>query len=225
MGAQISTGKPAVHGSGLAAHRDAPRDPLPLSLLNDLLYCQRRAALKIVEGMRSANFHTLRGDLAHVHSDLPGYEVVQGTRLLRALPVWSERLGLTGKCDIVELRPDEALYPVEFKVGKRRKWGNDDAQLCAQAFCLEEMFGVPVPCGAIFHADSKRRREVPFTQELRVATEAAICRLHDVALDDALPPSVYRDACEACSLFEVCLPKATGADGRALSVAQSLFDV
>src|SRR5512136_1690676 len=117
-----------------------PPEPLPLSLLNDYLYCPRRAALKLVEGWRSANAHTERGDIVHEHSDLAGYEVVKGVTLLRALPVWSERLGLNGKCDIVEQYADGRVYPVEFKLGKRRKWENDDAQLCAQALCLEEMF-------------------------------------------------------------------------------------
>src|SRR5262249_1050212 len=144
------------------------------SLLNDYLYCPRRAALKLVEGWRDANEHTERGDIVHEHSDLSGYEVVKGVALLRALPVWSQRLGLNGKCDIVEQRPDGSLYPVEFKLGKRRRWHNDDAQLCAQALCLEEMFGTSVPRGAVFHADSKRRREVEFTAELRASTERAI---------------------------------------------------
>jgi hypothetical protein len=63
-------------------------------------------------------------------------------------------MGVSGKCDIVEVefqpaRNAEALrakrlYPVEFKLGKRRRWENDDVQLCAQALCLEEMFGVEV---------------------------------------------------------------------------------
>ena len=82
---------------------DNSPDPLPLSLLNDFLYCPRRAALKVVEGWREANVHTERGDIIHEHSDLAGYEVVKGVKLLRALPVWSERLGLNGKCDIVEV--------------------------------------------------------------------------------------------------------------------------
>ena len=38
---------------------------LPLSLLNDCLYCPRRAALKLVEGWREANQHTERGDIVH----------------------------------------------------------------------------------------------------------------------------------------------------------------
>ena len=78
-------------------------EPLPLSLLNDFLYCPRRAALKLVEGWREANEHTVRGDIVHEHADLAGYEVAKGVSLLRALPVWSERLGLSGKCDIVEV--------------------------------------------------------------------------------------------------------------------------
>jgi len=90
-------------------------DALPLSLLNDYLYCPRRAALKLIEGWREANEHTVRGDIVHEHADLPGYEVAKGVTLLRGLPVWSERLGLSGKCDIVEVhlltRPADTLSP------------------------------------------------------------------------------------------------------------------
>lgn len=228
------------------------REILPLSLLNDYLYCPRRAALKIVEGWREANVHTERGDIVHEHSDLPGYEVVKGVTLLRALPVWSERLGLNGKCDIVEVEAAPtsnlksqisdlrsggitALRPVEFKLGKRRKWENDDTQLCAQALCLEEMFGVAVPRGAIFHADSKRRREVEFTPELRAKTEAAARELHALlrqsetsSLRFEIPPlplAVFKPACEECSLFEICLPKATAEDSKARRLAHRLFEI
>jgi CRISPR-associated exonuclease Cas4 len=83
-------------------------EALPLSLLNDLLYCPRRAALKAVEGWRGANEHTARGDIVHEHVDLPGYDVAKGVTVLRALPVWSDRLGLSGKCDVVEAREGKA---------------------------------------------------------------------------------------------------------------------
>ncbi len=235
-------------------------EALPLSLSNDFLYCPRRAALKIVEGWRSANEHTARGDIVHEHADLPGYEVAKGVTLLRALPVWSERLGLSGKCDLVEVQPVAAprqsaainppppaagkseppyvgcykrMLPVEFKLGKRRKWENDDAQLCAQALCLEEMFGLAIPRGAVFHADSKRRREVEFTAELRQRTESAIAGLHallnpqpptlDTQPTPQVPPADYREACQECSLFEICLPKATGVDSRVGQLAGQLF--
>ena len=199
-------------------------EPLPLSLLNDYLYCPRRAALKIVEGWREANVHTDRGDIVHEHADLPGYEVAKGVKLLRALPVFSERLGLNGKCDIVEQRPDGSLFPVEFKLGKRRKWENDDAQLCAQALCLEEMFGVPVPRGAIFHADSKRRREVEFTAELRQLTENTASELQRLLAAETLPVAVFKPACEECSLYETCLPALTGSPDAVSRAAQRLFE-
>ena len=152
-----------------------------------------------------------------------GYEVAKGVTLLRALPVWSERLGLNGKCDIVEQHPDGSLFPVEFKLGKRRKWENDDAQLYAQALCLEEMFGRSIPRGAVFHADSKRRREVEFTAELRARTEEAARQLHELLESESVPPAEYRDACQECSLFEICLPKATGVGSRAAQLAGQLF--
>ena len=231
------------------------REQLPLSLLNDYLYCPRRAALKIVEGWRSANQHTERGDIVHEHADLAGYEVAKGVLLWRALPVWSERLGLNGKCDIVEMHPLTpslsptegergaegrvrgvgTLLPVEFKLGKRRQWENDDAQLCAQALCLEEMFGVSIPRGAVFHADSKRRREVEFTPELRKLTADAIASLHALLRESEisnsksqiprLPPAIYKPACEECSLFNICLPRATSADSRAGRLARELFQI
>jgi CRISPR-associated exonuclease Cas4 len=198
-------------------------ESLPLSLLNDYLYCPRRAALKVVEGWRSANQHTARGDIAHEHADLRGYEVVQGVKLLRALPVFSDRLGLSGKCDIVEQRPDQSLFPVEFKVGKRRQWKNDDAQLCAQALCLEEMFHTAIPRGAVFHADSKRRREIEFTPALRSLTEKTVAELHGLLDSTAMPRAEFREACEECSLYEICLPKATGMGSRAAQLSGQLF--
>lgn len=197
---------------------------MPLSLLNDLLYCERRAALKTVEGYRSANEHTNRGDIVHEHADLSGFEVAKGVMLLRALPVWSRRLGLNGKCDIVERRPDGSLFPVEFKLGKRKKWENDDVQLCAQALCLEEMFSISVSQGAVFHADSKRRRELEFNEDLRARTAEAIQRLHEMIWSSRVPPAEYRDACQECSLFDVCLPKATGIDSRATRLGRQLFE-
>ena len=167
----------------------------------------------------------MRGDIVHEHADLRGYEVVQGVKLLRALPVFSDRLGLSGKCDIVEQHPDQRLIPVEFKLGKRRKWENDDAQLCAQALCLEEMFHTRIPAGAVFHADSKRRRDVEFTTELRALTEKTIGELHALLETGTVPRAEFRDSCTECSLYEICLPKATSMNNRADQLAEQLFKI
>ena len=97
--ARIENTKPQIVGS---------LEALPLSLLNDFLYCPRRAGLKVIEGWWGENEHTATGELAHEHTDLPGYEVAKGVKLLQALPVFSERLGLSGRCDIVEQHRDSS---------------------------------------------------------------------------------------------------------------------
>jgi len=197
---------------------------LPLSLLNDYLYCPRRAGLKIIEGWRAENEHTVRGDIVHEHADLPGYEVAKNVTLLRALPVFSDRLGLSGKCDVVERHADGSLLPVEYKKGKRRQFENDDAQLCAQALCLEEMLGIPIQRGAVFHAESKRRREVIFTPELRSLTEQAVSELHRLIDAEQVPPAQFKPACEECSLFEICLPRVTSLPASLRRVTAQLFE-
>jgi CRISPR-associated exonuclease Cas4 len=200
------------------------KEMLPLSLLNDYLYCPRRAALKIMEGWRAENSHTVRGDIVHEHADLPGYEVAKNVTLLRALPVFSDRLGLSGKCDVIERHADGSLLPVEYKKGKRRQFENDDAQLCAQALCLEEMFGFPIQCGAVFHAESKRRREVLFTPELRGLTEQAISQLRQLVDAGRVPPAQFKPACEECSLFKICLPRVTSLPASLGRAAARLFE-
>ena len=190
---------------------NADRGQLPLSLLNDLLYCDRRAALKLVEGWRSANEHTLRGDLNHEHADLPGYEHRAGWKLLRALPVWSDSLGLNGKADIVEVRESRGRItearPVEYKSGRKSKWINDRVQLCAQALCLDEMLGIRVSEGLIFHAKSQQRTLVEMNDALRTETRASIDRLRALLESRVVPPPVLKPQCEGCSLHEICLPE------------------
>ena len=202
----------------------SPPEPIPLSLLNDFLYCQRRAALKAIEGWRGTNEHTVVGDSVHEQADVSGYETVKGVTLLRALPVWSDRLGLNGKCDIVERHPDGSLIPVEFKKGKRRKFDNDDAQLCAQALCLEEMFGRGISRGALFHARSKRRREVEFTEELRRFTEQATEAVHRLIEEEAVPQTLHKPQCSECSLFDHCLPEITSAPPTVARAYRAVFD-
>mgnify|MGYP001610427680 CR=1 FL=1 len=202
-------------------------DPLPLSALNDFLYCQRRAALKFIEGLRGANEHTVLGDLAHEHVDSPGYEQRAGWELLRALPLFSDKLGLTGKADLVEVRcadfetqiPERKspmprriteARPVEYKKGPKRRFDNDEVQLCAQALCLEEMFEVAIESGAIYHAASARRTEVAFDASLRARTIQAISDLRALLLSSAAPAAELKPQCDGCSLHEICLPEAVG---------------
>jgi len=178
-----------------------------ISALNEYAYCPRRCAFKHVEGVFNPNEHTLSGTLDHEGADVPGYEMRGAVKVLRALPLFSERLGLSGKADWVEIAEDESPYPVEMKHGRRRAWDNDDIQLCAQALCLEEMLGRPCLNGAIYHSQSRRRREVVFDAELRGKTQDAVEAVRNLLLERRIPRAEYGPRCEGCSLRETCLPE------------------
>jgi len=145
----------------------------------------------------------------HDNADDPGYETGDGGTLLRALPLYSERYGLTGKADIVELHDGEPI-PVEYKKGKRRRFENDDIQLCAQALCLEEMFACEVSRGFIYHAASRRRREVIFDWRLRGETAATIKVVREMLAAGHVPAAELKLRCDGCSLRGVCMPELTG---------------
>lgn len=118
-------------------------DPIPISALEHWSYCPRQCALIHMEQSFSENRHTLRGRAAHAAVDTPDYEIRAGVRAERALPLWSDALGLSGRTDIVEFLPDGTAYPVEYKHGPKRQRAHDNLQVAAQALCLEEMTGNP----------------------------------------------------------------------------------
>ena len=184
----------------------------PLSALNDLLYCERRCALHRIENVWVDNAHTVSGTFAHQRADRPVDWRCGDRREVHGMWLKSDRLRLVGKADVVEFHPQlsgpDVPFPIEYKRGKRRKWDNDDVQVCAQALCLEEMLGMAVPCGAIFHIKTKRRRDVKFTPALRSKTEQAALRLHELIASGVTPPPVLKPQCQGCSLVEICMPKA-----------------
>jgi CRISPR-associated exonuclease Cas4 len=189
---------------------------IPLSALNHQLYCARRAYFIHAERVFVDNEHTTLGNLAHEAVDTPGYEHRAGWELLRALPLFSDTLGLTGKADLVEVRRDPAdsarigeARPVEYKKGSARRWSNDHVQLCAQALCLEEMFGLLIPSGLIFHAASALRTTVEFDAVLRALTHDTLAALRLTLALPTAPPAVLKPQCDGCSLRGVCLPEAT----------------
>ncbi|MBX3334657.1 MAG: CRISPR-associated protein Cas4 [Nitrospira sp.] len=196
---------------------------IPISALNQYAYCPRRCALIHVEQTFDDNIYTMRGRDLHERTDQPtesGWE--EGLRVERALPLWSKRLGLIGKADVVEFR-GETPYPVEYKSGPRRRFDNDDLQVCAQAMCLEGMMCKDVPRGAIYHHSSRRRREVVFTPELRQYVEKAIIEIRLMLESGTLPPPVNDRRCGHCSLRESCMPSVIGEQERARVLVRGLF--
>jgi len=194
-----------------------------LSALQHYSYCPRQCALIHVEQAFEQNVHTRRGNAVHERVDEPGFEERTGVRVERALPVWSERLGLTGKCDVVEFLADGTPYPVEYKHGLKRAQAHDSLQLADQALCLEEMTGKAVPKGAIYHHSSRRRREVAIDVALRRKLEETVAAVRAMLASGSLPPPVNDARCRECSLQDICQPEALAATGKRQQLHDALF--
>lgn len=204
-------------------------DPIAISALQHWCYCRRQCALIHQEQAFAENVHTLRGQAVHARADMPGLEIRPGLRVERALLIWSDRLGLIGKTDVVEFTPDGTPYPVEYKHGSRNKAVHiaacDDLQLAAQALCLEEMTGKPVVEGALYYASSRRRREVSISPVLREQVETAVTAVRTMLQSSHMPPPVDDDRCRACSLIDLCQPHAVASLQQHIQAERSrLFD-
>ncbi len=188
-------------------------DYLPISALQHLLFCERQCALIHIEQAWSENVFTAEGRVLHDKADTPGVENRPGVRVVRALRITSEQLGVSGVADIVEFHKTESgeiPYPVEYKRGKRGDRPFDSVQLCAQAMALEEMLGVPVPEGAVYYHQTRRRKVIPLDAELRGTTEKAAKRLHELIRSGVTPLPRLGEWCESCSLLEICMPGTIG---------------
>lgn len=195
-------------------------DYLQLSGLQHFAFCRRQWALIHIEDQWAENYRTVDGHLMHERVHDQEFRESRGDRLtVRGLAVHSAELGISGQCDAVEFFKSPAgvplggrdglwlPYPVEYKRGKPKEHGADELQLCAQAMCLEEMLCCPVPEGALYYGEPRRRTVVSFTEELRGRVQESLAEMHELYQRRYTPRVKPSKACNACSLKDVCLPK------------------
>lgn len=185
-------------------------DLLPLSGLQHMVFCERQWALIHLEQQWDENRLTAEGRLLHERADSNTCELREGVRIWRGVRLRSLQLGLAGRADVVEFhpKPDGSLrpFPVEYKHGRAKSDVSDLVQLCAQAICLEEMMGYPIPEGALFYGKNRRRTSVPFDAGLRITTESLARRMHELFDSRQTPSALYEPKCDRCSLLGICLP-------------------
>jgi len=190
-----------------------PPDPaledalIPISALQHHLFCPRQCALIHLEGLWAEDAATAEGRLLHERVDAGGGESRPAVKVARGLALRSLRLGVAGRADVVEFRgtPPQPV-PVEYKRGKPKNHRADEVQLCAQALCLEEMFGVAVPDGALFYGLPLRRQAVSFDAELRALTAEVAAAARATLASGRTPKPVRTPACRRCSLEALCRP-------------------
>lgn len=193
-------------------------DPvIPLSALEHHVYCPRQCALIHVDGVWAANEHTVSGERFHRRVDTALSRQERGRQVLRGIPLYSERLGLTGRADAVEVTEDGDLRPVEYKSGTPHGRAAD-VQVCAQGLCLEEMTGRTVQSGFVWYGGVRRRRQVSLDDQLRTLTVQAIEAVRQALVSGQLPGAVNDERCGHCQLEPMCMPRvvASGAAERYL---------
>lgn len=194
-------------------HPVPPPDPaaedqlLPISALQHFLFCPRQCALIHVERLWAENVATAEGRILHAKADGGKPERRGGVQTLRSVQLRSFALGVAGTADVVEKRGDR-LTPVEYKRGKPKAHRADEVQLCAQALCLEEMFGQEVPEAVLFYGAVRRRHPVAIDAELRALTSEVAQQAREMVRAGRTPPPVWNARlCGACSMAELCRPK------------------
>lgn len=180
---------------------------LPISALQHWLFCPRQCALIHVERLWAENQLTAEGRVLHARADGGMTERRRGVRVLRTVQLGSERLGLHGVADVVEIRGTRIL-PVEYKRGRPKPHRADEVQLCAQGMCLEDMTGQAIAEGELFYGETRRRVVVPLNDDLRSLTLLISAEARAALMSGLLPPPVHDPRrCRACSLIDLCRPE------------------
>ncbi|MGG1553024.1 CRISPR-associated protein Cas4 [Paenibacillus ferrarius] len=195
-------------------------DYLMLSGIQHFQFCKRQWALIHIEQQWADNVRTVEGDHLHRKADQPFTREKRGDKLVvRAMPVKSGSLQISGVCDVVEFIRDDAgveihgnpgkylPYPVEYKRGKPKRNDEDVLQLTAQALCLEEMLLCPVNTGYLFYNEIKHRVEVPLTVEMKHKVKSIVSDMQDYYNRRHTPKVKPGAFCHSCSLQHICLPE------------------
>ncbi len=232
---------------------DEPQEPLPARMLNEFVYCPRLFYYEHVEGVFTHNADTRRGAALHKRVDagkgaLPdaipaiiekppepdaasvgetaSAEAAAEPEVIhsRSVSLASDRLGVTAKMDLVEIRagndPSDLfaplnVVPVDYKVGSPREgdngpeiWDADRMQLGLQCLILRD-HGYTCTEGVIYYRGTKQRVTLAVTPELETWIEAQIAAARRTMTGPIPPPLVDSPKCARCSLVTVCLPDET----------------
>ena len=74
-----------------------------------------------------------------------------------------------------------------------------------QAVCLEEMFEVKVEKGALYWHGSRERKEIVFTEAMRLHLEEVVAAVHAMVAGNHVPPPVNDKRCKESPSGEDCL--------------------
>ena len=213
---------------------------LMLSGIQHYMFCPRQWALIHIEQQWAENKLTIEGNILHQNVDNPFYRQKNGDVItLRSLHIASKELGLYGITDAVELIPSDTseiaithnryngfwkLYPIEYKRGHHKPDERDEVQLAAQVLCLEEMFDITIPYGALYYNETKHREIISISDALRNTTKQCAKQMHEIFKSGIMPKAIKAHHCRNCSLKDICMPETSDCTQVSYYLNKNLYE-
>lgn len=185
---------------------------ITLAALQHMVFCPRQCALINTEQAWAENGLTTLGHIEHERVDSSEETIRGAIRTSRSVQLVCHRLGIRGVADVVEYKTSFngiTITPIEYKHGRPKEHRADEVQLCAQAFCLEEMHNCQIENACLFYHSIRHRCMIKLDEELRELTEKTIRDTRKLLLSGVIPPAIRSEHCNACSLFDYCLPRSS----------------
>ena len=200
-------------------------DMLMLSGVQHFVFCPRQWALIHVDQQWADNVLTTEGQILHQNVDNPQYRQKLNNRItLRSVHIASHKLGIYGITDAVELIPGDGLsdtdtiahpkyggrfipYPIEYKRGHSKPDECDIMQLVCQIMCLEEMYNINIPRGALFYWEVRQREEIVVDDGMKDRAQSYLTKMHEIIKSGKLPKADKGNKCRRCSLSDICMPE------------------
>ena len=188
-------------------------------MLSELVYCERRFYLKIIEQQNNINDNIEKGIINHQNVDNHRIEKRNGLIKVFSLNVYNNLYNLYGIADLIEFSKNKEgifidflndyfdINLIEYKTGKKRNVLAYNVQLTSQIMCLESMYNCNISQGMIYFTQPKERLLVNIDDKLRKETIRAIDRAKEIIRKEEYIPPKYLKRCNGCSMYDICNPK------------------
>jgi CRISPR-associated exonuclease Cas4 len=180
-------------------------DLVNVSDINQFLYCPRRFYYISYFDTIEMNYYLKDGQLKHWNQSRRG-------GWIREFYIKSERLGLHGKIDVLEIKNIRSSGPILTPIERKRGssyYDNDEIQLAAYCMLLEEYLEEPVRLGYLYLFGTNERYAITITdwhtEKVLTITQA----IRNMQLNSIPDFTSNPKKCKNCSVVQYCMPYET----------------
>ena len=190
---------------------DTPSSSLPVSLLRQYAFCPRIPWFMEALGLnpprppwvRQGTDHHQRERMLQRRRRLSRYGLTEA-RLIEEPQLYAPDIGLHGRPDAL-LETENAVYPLEFKLGDSKPASGHLLQVAAYALLAESVRGKPSPAGFILYGERGKTLRVEMDTRMRGKVMKACANLKQALEKGLLPVSAASAAqCTQCEFLNYC---------------------